>query len=749
MKTRFIILLMSALPCASIFTMAQDIEPQNTTMQTATDSIPELYEQLDEFVIEAKKDIVKSDGAKLTYSLDDDDSSKGQTLLDALRKVPMVSVDGQDNIYIKGSQNFKIFVNGKEDPMLTANASKILKAMPAEAASKIEVITEPGARYDAEGVGGILNIVTERKQTKEGYTGSISLSASTQNFATSLYGRGKYGNVTADVSVNYANNSLQKQENINENEIRDYSSKDYYLTRDRMSQSIFYNYLGGDLNLSWEPTDKDLLTVGGHINYINANLANIDDRKSIFSEDGTLKQFTLQKITGALTNLGATATTGYRRIFDKPSHSLTLAYMFSYGFDPMKMDYHNSSENPQYYIPDYQSSDNTTYRREHTVTADYTNSFREGKHVLEAGLKGVFRNNDRITLQYLGPDPSELRPLEDNTGKTTQLQDIYAAYATYKGTFGSLMVSGGLRYEQTVMKMYFPFAEANNFSRNLKDVVPNAALTYMFGAATNIRLAYQMRINRPQIGQMSPIQYNMTQTYVQIGNPELESEHYNNISLTYTNYGRVLGGNVALNLYQSDNTISDYTYYKDGVSYETYGNYGKSRQIELSGFLNCNITNKMSLSLNASVNFTSLKAEKQNLSNHGWTGNYGVNYNYSGPWDMKYTLYGGQSTGYINLQGKFCGWYYYGLGISKELLKDKSLKLSLGASNFLTKYARYKTLTNTASTSSISRFANRAWNVSVSVSWNFGKLSDQVKKTSASLETNDSKSGGNKTSIGI
>lgn len=83
----------------------------------ATDTMPSLYDELDELVITAKKEVVKTDGAKLTYDLEQDDTSKGQSVLDALRKVPMVTVDGQDNIYIKGSQDFRIYVNGKEDPI--------------------------------------------------------------------------------------------------------------------------------------------------------------------------------------------------------------------------------------------------------------------------------------------------------------------------------------------------------------------------------------------------------------------------------------------------------------------------------------------------------------------------------------------------------------------------------------------------------------------------------------------------------
>ena len=106
---------------------AQELEP---------DSIEGSYYDLEDLIVVADKPIVQTDGAKLTYNLEEDPSTKGNTLLDALRKVPMVSVDGENKIRINGQENFKIYVNGKEDPSLTANYDQIFKAMPADAVEK-------------------------------------------------------------------------------------------------------------------------------------------------------------------------------------------------------------------------------------------------------------------------------------------------------------------------------------------------------------------------------------------------------------------------------------------------------------------------------------------------------------------------------------------------------------------------------------------------------------------------------------
>lgn len=707
----------------------------------AVDSLDINYEDLDEFVLTVKKEVIKSDGAKLTYDMDADDSSKGQSVLDALRKVPMVTVDGQDNIYIQGNQNFKIYVNGKEEPMLTANASKVLKAMPSESVSKIEVITEPGAKYDAEGVGGILNLVTERKQTKEGYTGSAGVSFSSQNIGANLYGRMKYDKVTADMSVNYANNSLQKQSMRNSSVTYDYNSDDQYMLQDKMIQKFTFDYIGANLNMSWEPTSNDLFTVGGHFNGVLANIKKLDDTSSMFNRDGILQWSNLQHITGSMNNIGASGNTSYRRLFSNSGNSLTVAYAFNYGYNPWDMNYINSTEYGNATQPPYQKNENTTYQREHTITADYLQPIKDDRHKIETGAKGIFRHNSQITEMSTGLDPDHMHVVTDDMGRTNQIQNIYALYASYNGNFfDKISVTAGLRYEHTYMGLDFPMGNYESFRRDLNDIVPNAAVSYMFGPATNLRLAYQMRINRPAINQLNPTVFQMTQTMATVGNPNLTSEHYNSLSLTYTNFGRVIGGNIGINLYQSNNTIESYDYFRDGVTYSTYGNFGRNQKAELTGFLNWNVNNSMSVSLNGSINYTIIKSHDSLIQNHGWNGQYGGNFNYTGPWNVKYSLYGGQMTGMVRLQGKFNGWNYYGLGISKSFLKDDALTIAINASNFFTKYSHFKNTNWSKDHFTQFKAHNRAWNVGISIIWNFGHLKDQVKKTGARLENNDTKS---------
>ena len=139
-------------------TTSKQVDKTESKQENKSDSIT-WNKELEGVVVKAQRQLIKQEIDRIGYDVQADEESKTQTVMDMLRKVPMVTVDGEDNILIKGNSNYKIYKNGHLDPSLTKNAKEVLKSMPASMVKRIEVITDPGAREDAEGVDAILNIV--------------------------------------------------------------------------------------------------------------------------------------------------------------------------------------------------------------------------------------------------------------------------------------------------------------------------------------------------------------------------------------------------------------------------------------------------------------------------------------------------------------------------------------------------------------------------------------------------------------
>ena len=170
---------LSLLLLASIPAAAQS-EPSDSIVYAPTDSLPDV-EELEGVTVTAKKPVIQSEADRLIYNVDEDPAATTNSALEMMRKVPMLSVDGEDNVKLKGQENYKIYLNGKPDPTLSSNYKEVLRSMPASSIKKIEVITEPGAKYDAEGLGGIINIVTFSSARLEGYTVNIGANAGNTN----------------------------------------------------------------------------------------------------------------------------------------------------------------------------------------------------------------------------------------------------------------------------------------------------------------------------------------------------------------------------------------------------------------------------------------------------------------------------------------------------------------------------------------------------------------------------------------
>lgn len=725
-------------PASSSVQSISSVPDSVATPQENIDSILSQFKELDELTVTARKNTIKTDGANVTYDVGADDTSKGKSLLDALRSVPMVSVDGQDNVKIKGDGNFKIYVNGKEDTMLEANYQRVFKAMPASSVKKIEVLTEPGAAYDAEGSGGILNLITEVAQRNDGFAGSLIASLGNAQWMAGATGRMKYSKFSADANVYYAANSFGEMETHQSESRIMYDNADGYRQESELENRMKFNFVNASVNTSWEPNARNLFTFGGSYmrSHADGTTRNGGMMVSMFDINGKPVWKYAMDCATSFAFSSAKANASYQHTFDDAGHRLILAYRFNYGYTPITIDYlQRDIMNFPVTVP-FSRLDNDSRNREHTAQLDYQNPFGGDRHKLEAGVKFILRHNTAISHTLTGNSADDAVAGSDDDVNMAQTQNVYAAYSQYTGHFGSFTGVAGLRYEHTLMKTEYRLGTVPGFTSHLNDIVPNVSLSWSPTPMKAVRLAYNMRISRPGIDQLNPYEMRIGNT-IRKGNPDLTSMRTNNVSLSYSDFGRIIGGNIGVEYRHTGNSIESFTYFEGDDIISTYANVGNINEVALNGFINIQATQSLSFNAGGRLAHKWLSSKSPRYSNKGWTGNYNASASYTAPGKVRFSLYGGQQIHDVMLQGHSNGWYYYGLSVSRAFLKDDALTLTLNASNFMQKYITYRTTIRTLQGETSNAYRNRQWNVGVTLQWNFGKLNSSTKKTAVEIENND------------
>ena len=340
------------------------------TADLGTILISEATEMLKGVEVVAQKPLVKAEIDKVTYSIEDDPDSKTNSTLEMLRKVPLVTVDGEDKIQVNGSSNFKIHVNGKPNTMMSNNPKEVLKSLPANSVKSIEVITEPGAKYDAEGIGGILNIITVSGSSMQGYTVSLNAGVNNQGYNAGAYGTVQVGKFT--VTGNYSYNHNDSPGYTSSSNREDFTSDTYkYLSQQNSGKSKGgFNF--GSMEGSYEIDSLNLVSFSMQMyggNYDSKSNSQTQMLNSL--REHTYSYNTINRSSNMYGSIGANFD--YQHSFKKKGEYLTFSYRYNGTPD-------NSEAYTEYKdICDYpyelrnQHYDNDARTDEHTFQLDYTN----------------------------------------------------------------------------------------------------------------------------------------------------------------------------------------------------------------------------------------------------------------------------------------------------------------------------------------------------------------------------------------
>ncbi|MDQ6756717.1 MAG: TonB-dependent receptor [Bacteroidota bacterium] len=628
--------------------------------------------QLKEVKVLTKKPVIEQDIDKLTYHADADPESKVMTALDILRKVPMVTVDAEDNIMVNGSGNYQVLINGKTSSLFLRNPSDIFKGMPASIIKDIEIITNPPAKYQAAGVGGIINIITYKKNIS-GYNGSMNIAASSpKGFTGTGYFTAKPGRLS--VSTFFGNihntnpvstNNFLRQDKVRHNTLQQ--------TGESNSDNNSYN-AGVELNYELDSFN----TVTGSYNFNSGRatnnfrqLAQLFTTPSNIIEEYSYLNSAVNKWSS--NDIGVS----YQRNFKNNSSQL---FSLSYNLNT------NSGSGPSDFIRRFKNNrslesntDNNNLTKENILQADYILPIK--KYTIETGIKLVFGNNISDYF-YRNQDSTGIFKLDSAQSDNFEYsQNMHAAYVSVGYKKNKVGIKIGARAEETVVNAKFK-TTGTVAQQHYYNIIPNIILSQRLKGTGTIRLSYTQRIERPMLNYLNPYVYLIDPKNISYGNPKLTASVSNVFNLAYNTFVKSTSINANVFYNFTNNSIQQFTFLSaDTISRTTYGNIAANKNFGISLSGNTTFFKKLNVNVNANssyINFTSRYISRPrkgfvlNVSGFG-------NYSFAKGWRASGNI--GYSTASILLQGTSAGYVWNSISVFKDFLQDNRTTFSFSATS--------------------------------------------------------------------
>jgi outer membrane receptor protein involved in Fe transport len=697
---------------------------------------------LEEVTVQGQRELIEERVDRTIYKAENDKTTAGGDGTDVLRRVPMLSVDLDGNVSMRGSSNITVLIDNRPSAIAASSITDALKQIPADEIKAVEVITSPSARFDAEGTSGVINIVTKKNnlqgmsaniRTGTGLRGSdfgVNASARKGKFGFTLGGFGRAGyNITGGFDntqlVTNPDNSMSK----------------IVQSADTKRNQLFGRY---NFGVDYEIDKYNFLT--GAVNFGIRNSKNQQDNFLTQNYlDGELVRSALRETNTVDNSNSVDVSLNYTRTFEKKGKEISLLTLYSR--DNRENSFVNTLFNEDFATIDSRlKNDNPSKNEEFTIQLDFVEPLgKEGKSILEYGAKNILRKA-KSDFAYFQADGANGDYVEsDNPNLTNAFnydQNVTAGYVSYTTTlFKNYTLKPGLRYEYTTINADFRTESAAEIP-SYGTLVPSLNLSRKLGNGNLIKAAYNRRISRPSLRFLNPNLDASNPTQISQGNPVLDPEYTDNYELGYSTYFKETMLNFTTFFRNTTGSIQSVrTVQDDGVIFTTFENIGEEKAVGGSIFTNINISSKFSL--NGSVEtYYSMLNNGLGTSNEGFVVSGRMFGNYSLPKDWQIQLFTFARGSRVQLQGTSGGFYMYGLGINKQF-NEKRGSIGFGADNFLTKEFKMRNEIVTPTIVQNSTNVMRNMNFKINFSYRIGKLSmDQRQRRKKSVNNDDLKSGG-------
>lgn len=620
---------------------------------------------LDEVVVRAERSQTEFELDKRVFNVGKDLASTGASALEVLNNVPSVNVNIEGEISLRGSSGVQILINGKPS-VLASEQGNALGTITAEMIEKIEVITNPSAKYDAEGTSGIINIIIKKDQRK-GLNGSISLNTGVpdnHSIGVSLNRRTEKFNLFSQLGAGYRSLPRIGEDinlNLTTNERIESEGTEY-------RNETFYNFiLGTDYHLN----ETSVFTLSGNFAY---EVETQPSRTNFTSYDGAgnLESEWYREETTEAGNPKWQYDFQFKKDFkDHKDHTLLASALGSFFGKDQSSSFSNTFTSGESFLNNQQTSTNFQ-EAESIFKIDYTQPFAE-KFTWELGSQYVINDvgNDYSVSDFIDGSFVENAEL---TNDFDYNQKVLAAYSTasFEGEKWGLKL--GARVENTDLKTYLATTNVSN-NQNYTNLFPTLHTSLKMTKEFSLQAGYSKRIFRPRLWDLNPF-FNIRNNFnVRTGNPNLLPEFTDSYEVTAIYLLEKLSLNSAIFHRYTENVVERISTFIDGVSYSKPDNIGTNRS---TGFeLNGKYTPNKWLTINGDFNYNvfkregSLEAISFDFNGNSWSSRLNAKFNL--PKDIDLEFSGNYRSGYKTVQSVISEQAFANMGVRKKLMKGRGV----------------------------------------------------------------------------
>ncbi len=693
--------------------------------------VAQKVKQLKEVMVVTKKPLITQEIDRINYNVQEDPDSKTMNMLDMLRKVPFISVTGEDQVLFKGNSNFRVLLDGRSSSLLTLkNLKDVLKGIPASNILQIEVITVPPAKYESEGLAGIINIITN-KRLKDGYNGSVNANYSKlfSGFSGSInLKKGKLGlsgfagSSWESLPVSPFTLSLS-QFSPTRFELRQYGDRRYN------GNQVYANVFS-----SFEIDTINLLTASVGIN-TGINRQKNNQFSQLFDENEILAQSYGLHTSRKNKDNGWDAGINYQKGFKRNKAQL-LTVSYKYVHTGNDLDNSNTLSQKLNYTSDDIRQENESGLGEHSGQLDYVHPLK--KLTIEGGGKFIYRDKfSDFRQEDFNGSSGQFEPNHAQSDSFHYNQKIISFYNSYLLKVNNWAVRAGFRLESTIIDADFKSTHTI-VKQDYTNLVPSFSFLYKFKNTSTVTLGYTQRIQRPGISLLNPFTDQSDPRFYRSGNPDLLPVRNHNILLNYSRFKKSTI-NLAFTYTFAHNTVQTVSSSAgDSIIRITYRNIGQYDNVGTNLNLTFPLSKSINLTANGTINYVWIEGivDNKKATNQGLEG-FAYSYlSYRAKKNWRFSLNAGFYGPVRNLQGSSNTYFYSSIGTSRQLFKQKG-SLSLTISNPFQKYRTLRTAVNTPTFSQETVNKNYFRNIIVGFYYRFGKLSEEVKRNRRNINNDD------------